>query len=111
MEPWSAQIRELAKAPHVLCKVSGMVTEARHHAWHAEDFRPYLDLVFECFGPDRLMYGSDWPLVPMKPGTVRSFVDTVRSVCPRHGIEPLITLTSKRCCQSSSLMVPKSLLS
>ena len=62
MEPWRAQMRELAKAPNVLCKVSGMVTEADRRAWKAADFRPYLDLVFEVFGEDRLMYGSDWPV-------------------------------------------------
>lgn len=62
IEPWRAQIRELAKSPNVLCKVSGMVTEARHDSWKPDDFRPYLDVVFEAFGPSRLMYGSDWPV-------------------------------------------------
>lgn len=62
LEPWAAQIRELAKAPNVMCKVSGMVTEAMQGAWRAEDFRPYLDVVFEAFGAERLMYGSDWPV-------------------------------------------------
>jgi L-fuconolactonase len=46
----------------VHCKVSGMLTEADHKAWRAEQFRPYLDTVFEAFGPARLMYGSDWPV-------------------------------------------------
>jgi L-fuconolactonase len=62
MEPWRTQIRELAKSGNVLCKVSGMVTEARMPGWKPEDFRPYLDVVFEAFGPDRVMYGSDWPV-------------------------------------------------
>lgn len=62
MEPWREQVRELAKAPNVMCKVSGMATEAKHDAWKAEDFRPYLDVVFEAFGEDRLMFGSDWPV-------------------------------------------------
>lgn len=61
-EPWSQQIRELGKSPNVLCKISGLVTEARWHHWHPEDFRPYLDLVWEVFGEDRLMAGSDWPV-------------------------------------------------
>ena len=61
-EPWAAQLRQLAKLPNVHCKVSGMLTEADHQAWHAEQFRPYLDTVFEAFGPARLMYGSDWPV-------------------------------------------------
>ena len=62
LSPWDKQIRELAQSPNVFCKVSGMVTEAKHGAWKKEDFTPYLDVVFEAFGPDRLMYGSDWPV-------------------------------------------------
>ena len=62
MEPWATQIRELGKAPNVFCKISGMVTEARRHEWKAADFRPYLEVVWEAFGEDRLMAGSDWPV-------------------------------------------------
>jgi len=62
LEPWAAQLRQLARAPNVYCKVSGMLTEADHQAWRPEQFRPYLDIVFEAFGPARLMYGSDWPV-------------------------------------------------
>jgi len=62
IEPWKSQVRRLAKLPNVWCKVSGMLTEADHQAWKAEQFRPYLDTVFEAFGPSRLMYGSDWPV-------------------------------------------------
>ena len=62
LSPWREQIRELAQAPNVLCKVSGMVTEADMKAWKPADIRPYLDVVFEAFGEDRLMYGSDWPV-------------------------------------------------
>ena len=62
ISPWREQIRELAKCPNVLCKVSGMITEADHRAWRPEDLRPYLDVVFEAFGVERLMFGSDWPV-------------------------------------------------
>ena len=62
IEPWAKQLRQLAKLPNVHCKVSGMLTEADHQAWKPEQFRPYLDVVFEAFGPSRLMYGSDWPV-------------------------------------------------
>ena len=62
ISPWREQIRELAKSENVLCKVSGMVTEANHSSWRSADFKPYLDVVFEAFGQDRLMYGSDWPV-------------------------------------------------
>ena len=62
MEPWTTEIRTLAKSPNLYCKLSGMVTETRWQQWRAGDFRPYLDVVFEAFGPDRLMIGSDWPV-------------------------------------------------
>jgi L-fuconolactonase len=62
VSPWREQLSELAASPHVLCKLSGMVTEAQWGRWNAAEFRPYLDAAFEAFGPDRLMYGSDWPV-------------------------------------------------
>lgn len=60
--PWDKQLRELAQAPNVSCKVSGMVTEAKWSEWKAADFEPYLDVVFGAFGVDRLLFGSDWPV-------------------------------------------------
>ena len=62
ISPWDRDIRELAKFKNVWCKVSGMVTEANWNQWTPPDFRPYLDVVFEAFGEDRLMFGSDWPV-------------------------------------------------
>ena len=62
IEPWRRKIRELARHENVECKVSGMVTEADWARWQPEDLRPYLDVVFEAFGADRLMFGSDWPV-------------------------------------------------
>jgi L-fuconolactonase len=71
MEPWAAHIREIATHPNVWCKVSGMVTEADWRAWKAEDLKPYLDVVFEAFGPERLMFGSDWPVCLVAGGYAR----------------------------------------
>ncbi len=62
LEPWRAQIQDLARSPNVCCKVSGMVTEADHTGWKSSDFTPFLDVVTEAFGMDRLMFGSDWPV-------------------------------------------------
>lgn len=59
---WEAQIRKIAQNPNVFCKVSGMVTEADWRKWKNADFAPYLDVVFEAFGTERLMFGSDWPV-------------------------------------------------
>ncbi len=62
LSPWRELIRDLAKLPNVTCKVSGLVTEADWQRWRADDCKPYLDVVFEAFGVDRLMFGSDWPV-------------------------------------------------
>ena len=70
---WREQIRELAAFPNVMCKVSGLVTEARWDAWRAEDFSPYLDVAIEAFGEDRLMYGSDWPVALLAGNYARVF--------------------------------------
>ena len=59
---WARDIRALAASPNVHCKVSGLVTEADWRSWSAADLKPYLDVVFEAFGTDRLMFGSDWPV-------------------------------------------------
>lgn len=60
--PWSNDMKKLAAHPNVYCKVSGMVTEANWATHQPADFKPYLDVVFEAFGPDRILYGSDWPV-------------------------------------------------
>jgi L-fuconolactonase len=62
LQPWKDDIGEVAACPNVLCKVSGMVTEADWRNWKPEHLIPYLDVVFDCFGSDRLMIGSDWPV-------------------------------------------------
>lgn len=61
-EPWETWIRELAAEPNVVCKFSGMVTEAAWDTWTVADLKPYADVVLDCFGPERLMFGSDWPV-------------------------------------------------
>jgi L-fuconolactonase len=62
VDAWARGMRVLASFPNVFAKVSGLVTEANWQAWKPEDVRPYLDVAFECFGPSRLMIGSDWPV-------------------------------------------------
>ena len=59
-EPWRSQIREMARLRNVVCKVSGVVTEADHARWSKEEIKPYIAQVIEAFGFDRVMYGSDW---------------------------------------------------
>jgi L-fuconolactonase len=59
-EPWQGQIAELARRPNVVCKISGVITEADHAAWTADQVKPYVAHVVEQFGFDRVMFGSDW---------------------------------------------------
>jgi L-fuconolactonase len=68
LEPWRRDIRALAAHENVLCKVSGMVTEADWQHWQPADFWPYLDVVFDAFGPGRVLFGSDWPVCNVAGG-------------------------------------------
>ena len=62
LEPWTKNIRELARRPNVACKLSGMVTEADVGTWTPAQLKPYFDVVLDAFGPQRLLYGTDWPV-------------------------------------------------
>jgi L-fuconolactonase len=71
VDAWARGMRELASFPNVYAKLSGLVTEADWQAWKPEDVRPYLDVAFECFGPRRLMIGSDWPVCTVSASYTR----------------------------------------
>jgi L-fuconolactonase len=62
LEPWETAVRSLAALSNTVCKLSGMVTEADLASWTVDDLRRYADVVLDAFGPDRLMFGSDWPV-------------------------------------------------
>jgi L-fuconolactonase len=62
LDPWRTHIREMAALPNVVCKLSGVTTEADHKTWTRDQLRPYIDHVIEAFGPDRILYGGDWPV-------------------------------------------------
>jgi L-fuconolactonase len=78
LSPWREHMRELAKRENVYCKVSGMATEADWDAWTSDDLRPYFDIVLSAFGPKRLMFGSDWPVLTLAGG-YKTWMDTFRS--------------------------------
>jgi L-fuconolactonase len=63
LSPWREYIHDLARRENVYCKLSGIVTEADWSAWTERDIQPFIEVVLECFGPVRLMFGSDWPVV------------------------------------------------
>jgi L-fuconolactonase len=63
LDPWRSHISALAKLPNVACKLSGLVTEADHARWTHGDLAPYVSHALAAFGPDRVLFGSDWPVV------------------------------------------------
>jgi L-fuconolactonase len=65
LDPWRADLSALATRPNVVCKLSGLTTEADHDAWTPEDLRPYLEHALACFGPERCLVGSDWPVATL----------------------------------------------
>lgn len=93
LHPWTRGIRELAAFPNVVCKLSGLVTEADWHHWKPEDMGPYLDAAFESFGPQRLMIGSDWPVCTVAAtyggamGVVKDSSSVARFLCGRRSWE------------------------
>jgi L-fuconolactonase len=62
IQPWERDLRRLAALPNTAGKLSGLVTEADWTRWQVADLRPYADAALDAFGPDRLMFGSDWPV-------------------------------------------------
>jgi L-fuconolactonase len=62
IDQWKQDIKQIAQFENVHCKISGMVTEANWKNWKKEDFKPYIDVVVEAFGINRIMFGSDWPV-------------------------------------------------
>jgi predicted TIM-barrel fold metal-dependent hydrolase len=62
LDPWRAHMTEMAKFPHVSCKISGLVAYADRRRWTAEDLRPFVEHVISSFGWDRVLFGSDWPV-------------------------------------------------
>jgi L-fuconolactonase len=82
IDPWRAHVEDLASCAHVACKVSGLVTEADLTAWRPEQLEPFVDHLVACFGPDRLLFGSDWPVVKLAT-TYDRWLVTARALVAR----------------------------
>lgn len=78
-EPWKSLIREVAQHKNVYCKLSGMITEADFNNWTPDHLRPYVEHVVECFGLDRVMFGSDWP-VCLLAGTYDRVIEALYTI-------------------------------
>ena len=98
LAPWAAQMRSLSDHENVYCKLSGIVTEADWQNWRPEDIHPYLNVVFETFGPDRLMFGSDWPVCLLAGGyrQVKQLIETYVSKLTIHQQKSIFGLNALR---------------
>ena len=85
LEPWASLMREFAGLPNAACKLSGMVTEADTANWTVADLVPYVATVVEIFGPERLMFGSDWPVCTLA-ATYEQVVDAARQALDDIGV-------------------------
>lgn len=82
---WRENIVQLASQPNVYCKVSGIVPEAENKAWHKDQIKRYVDVAFEYFGFNRVIFGSDWPVVNLSS----SFQEWYTTLCElSDGISP-----------------------
>ncbi len=78
-EPWRMDMRSIAGLPNVMCKISGVVTEADHANWKEADVVPYIAHAIDCFGFDRVMFGGDWPVSELASSYLR-WVEVVDAV-------------------------------
>lgn len=76
---WAAMMQRLSRLPNVCCKLSGLVTEAEWDSWTVDQLRPYVELAYEWFGGERLMFGSDWPVCALA-ATYRQVLDAILDV-------------------------------
>jgi L-fuconolactonase len=93
---WQDQLQKLAAHPQVVCKLSGLITEADHGTWTTADIRPVWDVLLTAFGPDRLMFGSDWPVANLAGGWNRwaATVDELLTDCAENEIDALLAGTA-----------------
>jgi L-fuconolactonase len=76
---WARQVKQLGSADNVICKLSGLTTMADLATWQSEDLRPFVDTLIDAFGPNRLVFGSDWP-VSLRAGDYRRTVEMTREL-------------------------------
>ncbi len=84
LDPWRSDIAEIAKFPNVYCKVSGLVAYADPARWTDDDLRPYIGQVISCFGWDRVLFGSDWPVCTLS-ASYRRWVEALYSITRSAG--------------------------
>ena len=78
-EPWWSEIRAMARLPNVVCKMAGVTTEADHATWTQAQIRPYVDHAFDCFGLERCLFASDWPVMNLSH-SFAGWIDTLDQI-------------------------------
>jgi L-fuconolactonase len=86
-EPWAGALRRVSDHRNVYCKLSGMITEADHERWTADDLAPYIAHALDCFGPERSMFGSDWPVCTLA-GSYDRVVQALEANLARLSLSP-----------------------
>jgi L-fuconolactonase len=79
LDPWQADLRKLAALPNVVCKISGMLTEADPEGWQPADLEPFITVVLDSFGEERVLFGGDWP-VALLASTYRHWYETLTAL-------------------------------
>ncbi len=87
LQPWQDNISKLATFPNVWCKISGLTTEAHHQTWRSDDLKPYINHVIKEFSFDRVMFGSDWPVVNLA-GSYAHWAHTLYDLLSHQFTEP-----------------------
>jgi L-fucono-1,5-lactonase len=105
-EPWSSDLAALGAHPHVHCKLSGLVTEARHAAWREDGVERYAQRLLELFGPERLMFGSDWPVCTLA-ASYAEVLELALSILAPAEREAVASRTAERFYGLSHLAVPR----
>ena len=88
IDTWAAAMERVSLIPSLYCKLSGMITEADPRHWKSADLKPYVQKVIQCFGYDRVMYGSDWPVCNLA-GSYQQQLDAL--------VEALGPMTNEQC--------------
>jgi L-fuconolactonase len=88
---WSRALRSLADCPNIACKISGLTTEANWADWRTADLQPYFEYAFACFGMNRVIFGSDWPVSTLAT-TYERWIETVVELIPHANERELMQL-------------------
>jgi L-fuconolactonase len=105
LEPWASELRAPAAGPNTFCKLSGLVTEADWRGWTVDDLRPFAETVLGAFGPDRVMYGSDWPVCTVAADYTEA-LDAARALTVGLSVDERVGVSGGTAVNAYRLRVP-----